>query len=165
MNYLVPSPGRVKYDKCEGNVCVPSFYVCSDSFGSYNDGECGSSVNTPLCNYGEEFYSCNDNDGGMKLFELGSCTDNRHTITDKCANSQIVSEAVCGNEFKVQGCIYQNSPCPFGCENGVCKSVACSSLTNGDECSKVPNCKTIYKLPTDPGYVAGALKFKECVNK
>ncbi len=75
--------------------------------------------------------ACSDSDGGRDLFEAGTASDQRGSISDSCADSLGVEEAVCSGRTAAK----ETLPCPKGyaCASGACVLMPCQDTDGGKE--------------------------------
>lgn len=91
-------------------------YICD---GGCEDGKC---------------VSCTDTDGGMNLYEKGTCTGSNGQFTDSCNPNVFgrINEAYC---LDSGDCHYvaMDDVCPYGCEDGRCINVSERNCDNLEE--------------------------------
>ncbi|MFA5125971.1 MAG: right-handed parallel beta-helix repeat-containing protein [archaeon] len=75
--------------------------------------------------------NCVDSDSGLKYYLKGSTTAWNGliytTLTDVCVDANILTEYYCENDFAHTGSVYPGHYCGFGCVDGACLNIACSS--------------------------------------
>jgi len=121
------------FSGCLGQTCPKTFEpVCGSDNTTYlnscqaalanaeikSKGPCG----TPLCS---------DSDGGKDLFDKGTATDARRSLSDACEDSLQVREAYCTGDSATD----EIFPCPRGyaCSDGRCVKAPCQDSDNGKD--------------------------------
>lgn len=95
--------GLIEYG-CKDGQCISKKVACPEGH-SCIDGACVA--------------QCTDTDGGIDLFEAGTCTDSTGSATDVCLPDGGVGEYHCS---ELGNCLGSSNPCPEGteCSNGAC---------------------------------------------
>jgi hypothetical protein len=152
MNYFVKgtcrdSEGSIKSDVCISGKILNEYYCDNLCLGIQFTCPVGS-----ICQNGNCLsYTCNDSDGGNKIYEKGQIMvkegEYRYVYEDRCSSDKMyVIEYTCEEHGETPFYELPYQKCPNGCENGACKTETKCSYEN-------EFCGGIAGIPCCPGLI------------